>query len=147
MVEKSFGWRGARARGSCLSLRGAVLAVLLAAAGCATVGGLTKDSSPEAKRVAVTGRAQGFWASMIDGDLERAYGFLSPASREIVKLETFKAKARTGYREAQVENIECEGAVCKVRLMIGYDTRQMRGLVTPLEQQWVIDEGQAWLVW
>jgi hypothetical protein len=130
-----------------LWLRGVVLAVLLAVAGCATVGGLTKDSSPEAKRVAVTGRVQGFWAAMIDVDHARAYAFLSPASREIVRFDAFKANARTGYREAKVERVECEGAVCKVRLMVSYDTKQMKGLGTPLEQRWVIDEGQAWLVW
>ena len=147
MIEQSFGSGRAHARGSWLSLRGLVLAVLLAVAGCATLGGLTTDSSPEAKRVAVTARAQGFWASMIDGDLQRTYGFLSPASREIVKFEAFKNNARSGYREAKVEKIECEGAVCKVRLTVSYDTRQMKGLATPLDQQWVIDEGQAWLVW
>ena len=147
MDEQSFGRRGAHARDSCLLVRGVVLTVLLVVAGCAAVGGLTKDASPEAKRVAVSGRVQGFWASMIDGDLERAYAFLSPASREIVRFEAFKVNARTGYREAKVDRIECEGAVCKVRLTVSYDTRQMKGLATPLDQQWVIDEGQAWLVW
>ncbi len=49
--------------------------------------------------------------------------------------------------EIKVESVECDGAVCKVRLMLTYDHRLMKGLMTPLDEKWVIDEGKAWYVW
>ena len=148
MVEQGFGCRRAQTRAFDLLARGFAVMLLVAVAGCATTGGgLTKDSSPEAKRAVVTERVQGFWAAMIEGNLARAYTYLSPASRELVAFETFKANARAGYQEAKVDRIECDGAVCKVRLTVTYDHRRMKGLATPLDEAWVIDEGQAWLVW
>src|SRR5512141_2363674 len=107
MVLQSFGrWR---ARMGSVKRHVAVLLVMLA--GCASVGSLTKDSPPEVKQQAVTERAQARWAAMIDGNLDLAYTFLSPGSKGIVSLAAFKQQARSGYREAKVEKVECEGAV------------------------------------
>ena len=146
MVLQSFG-RRARIRGMKLRWRWGVAVVLVALAGCASVGSLTKDSPPEAKQAAVAERAKARWAAMIDGNLELAYTFLSPASKGIVSLPQFKQQARSGYREAKVEKVECEGAICTVRMFVIYDHRLMKGMGSPLEERWVIDEGQAWLVW
>jgi hypothetical protein len=149
MVEQGFGWRRAHARGVVVAmLRGIAIALLVALAGCATIGGLTKDSPPEVKNATVTERVKAKWAALIDGNLDLAYTYLSPASREIMSLESYKRQARgSGYREAKVETVECEGAVCKVRLMVMYDHRLMKGLITPVDEKWVIDEGKAWYVW
>ena len=75
------------------------------------------------------------------------YGATLIASKGIVSLASFKQQARTGYREAKIEKVECDGAVCKVKMFVVYDHRLMKGIGTPLEERWVIDEGQAWLVW
>ena len=149
MVEHGFGWRRAHARGVVVPLvRGIAIALLVAVAGCATTGGLTTETAPEAKRAAVTERVKARWAALIDGNLDLAYTYLSPASREIMSLESYKRQARgSGYREAKVETVECDGAVCKVRLMVMYDHRLMKGLITPVDEKWVIDEGKAWYVW
>lgn len=112
------------------------------------MGGLTKDSSPEARRAAVTERVHARWAALIDGDLDLAYTFLSPASKEMVSLALYKRQARgSGYREVKVESVECDGAVCDVKMMLTYDHRMMKGIMTPLTEKWVIDEGKAWYVW
>ena len=145
MVLQSIGRRRIRKRS--IVLRASVAVLLVALAGCASVGGLTKDSPPEAKQAAVAERAKALWAAVIDGNFDQAYTFLSPASKGIVSLASFKQQARTGYREAKVEKVECDGAVCKVKMFVVYDHRLMKGLGTPLEERWVIDEGQAWLVW
>ncbi len=148
MVLQSFGRRCARVCSVRLQWKRGVAVLLVALAGCASVGGgLTKDTPSEAKQAAVAERAKARWAAMIDGNLDLAYTFLSPGSKGIVSLAAFKQQARTGYREAKVEKVECEGASCKVRLFITYDHRLMKGLATPLEERWVIDEGQAWFVW
>jgi hypothetical protein len=148
MVEQGFGCRRAHARG-CFSLaRGVVIALVVAVASCATTGGVTQDSSPEAKRAAVAERVKARWDALIDGNLDQAYTYLSPASREILSLAAYKQQARgSGYREVKVDSVECDGAVCKVRLMLTYDHRLMKGLMTPLDEKWVIDEGKAWYVW
>ena len=125
-----------------------VVASIVALSGCAGVGGLTKDSSPEAKNAAVTERVKARWAALIDGNLDLAYTYFSPASREILSLAAYKQQARSsGYRAIKVDSVECEGAVCRVELMLTYDHRLMKGLMTPLHETWVIDEGKAWYVW
>jgi hypothetical protein len=148
MVVQSIGRRRVRERSMGLRWKQGVAVLLMALTGCASVsGGLTKDSPTEAKQAAVAERAKARWAAMIDGNLDLAYTFLSPASKGIVSLASFKQQARTGYREAKVENVECDGAICKVKMFVIYDHRLMKGIGTPLEERWVIDEGQAWLVW
>jgi hypothetical protein len=148
MVERKLGWQRAHARGFLFPARGIAMAILVAVAGCAAVGGITKDSSPEAKRAAVSERVMARWGALIEGNLDLAYTYLSPASREIMSLASYKAEARAlGFREAKVDSVECEGAVCKVRVFVTYDHRLMKGLMTPLNEKWVIDEGKAWYVW
>jgi hypothetical protein len=143
-----FGGRGATSREWIHALLGAIPALLLAG-GCATLGGgLTKDTAPEIKRAAVTERANGRWAALIKGDLDTAYTYLSPASREVVTLASFKARTRTsGFRDAKIDNVECEPEVCKVSLVLTYDHRVMKGVQTPLSETWVLDKGQVWYVW
>jgi hypothetical protein len=151
MVMHGFG-RSARSRDGRWRLpapaRWLAAICLVALAGCASMGGVTKDSPPEAKRALVSERVKARWAALIEGNLDKAYTFLSPASRELVSLEAYKRVARgTGFREAVIEKVECPGAVCDVELRITYDHRLMKGIVTPLAEKWVIEEGQAWYVW
>ena len=66
-----------------------------------------------------------------------------------MSLAAYKQQARGRRISAiKVDTVECDGAVCKVRL-IAYliDHRLMKGLMTPLNEKWVIDEGKAWYVW
>lgn len=148
MEELGFGWRRAYARAGSKVALAFVIASILALSGCAGIGGLTKDSSPEAKNAAVTERVKARWAALIDGNLDLAYTYFSPASREILSLAAYKQQARSsGYRAIKVESVECEAAVCTVGLMLTYDHRLMKGLMTPLHERWVIDEGKAWYVW
>jgi hypothetical protein len=124
---------------------------VLALAGCATVGGpatLSKESPPEVKREAVAARAQGRWDALIKGDLNAAYAYLSPATRATTPLDVYKAKHKVGlYRKIKVDSVDCEGAVCTVKLTLTYDyKRRFKGIETPLVEHWVIEDGQAWLV-
>lgn len=130
--------------------RGIGALAVLALAACATVGGpggLSKDSPPEVKREAVAARAQGRWDALIKGDLQAAYGYLSPAERATTAFDVYKAKRKVGlYRAAKVESVECEGAVCTVKLMLRYDYKRFKGVQTQLVERWVIEGGQAWIV-
>ena len=69
------GWQGfgRAARPTCAWVawrRGVVVALASLSAGCATIGGLTKDSPPEAKQAVVTERAKARWQALIKGDLD-----------------------------------------------------------------------------
>lgn len=132
-------------------VRGAIAALgMLALAGCATVGGpggLSKDSPPDVKREAVAARAQGRWEALIKADVPAAYAYLSPAERATTPLDIYKAKRKVGlYRAVKVDSVDCEGAVCTVKLTLRYDYKRFKGVQTPLVEHWVIEDGQAWLV-
>lgn len=88
------------------------------------------------------------WTALIKGDLDGAYALLSPASRETTSLETFKKNTRKGgFREARVDTVECGAELCTVKLWVTYDHRLMKGVQTPIEETWIFDKGQPWLVY
>jgi hypothetical protein len=116
---------------------------LVGLAACATT-----PATPEAKQAAVTQRAQAKWNAMIKDDMEAVYGYMSPASRQVVTLERFKSNIRRGaFREAKVDRVTCDGDACQVRMLVTYDHQQMKGITTPLTESWVFDGGEAWFVY
>jgi len=128
-----------------------VAAGALGVAGCATApsGGAPQTGLTEAARVAVvTKRAEERWALLIKGDLKAAYAYLSPASRAVTSLERYEARTRTGnFREFKIDRVSCEAETCRVRLFLTFDHRVMQGVVTPVEETWVFEGGQAWFVY
>jgi hypothetical protein len=128
-----------------------VAAGLLGVGGCATVPGgasLTKDTPAAAKSEAVGKRALARWDALLKGDTKTAYGYLSPASREVTSLDRFQAKMNVGsFRAIKLDGASCEMETCKVRLWLTFDHRVMQGVTTPIEETWVIADGQAWLVY
>ncbi len=127
----------------------AALAGFLLAA-CATgmaPGGLSKESPPEVKQQAVKARAVGRWNALIKGDVPAAYAYLSPSTRATTPLDVYTAKRKVGmYRKIKVDSVDCEGAVCTVKLTLRYDYKRFKGIETPLSEHWVIEDGQAWFV-
>ncbi len=104
-------------------------------------------TTPEARQALVTERADARWAALIKGDLDGAYGYMSPASREVLSLDKYKTTIRRGgFREAKVDSVACDGDACKVRLLLTYDHRQMKGITTPIVESWIVDGRQAWYV-
>jgi len=127
--------------------KAALVAVLIVVAGCAGFG-LTKDSSPEEKRAAVTERVNARWAALIKGDLDTAYTFFSPASRQLLTLGTYKQQARgSGFRKADISSVTCAAETCKVEVAVTLDHRLMPGLQSTVEETWVLDNGQYWYTW
>ena len=136
----------------------AVVVLALLTAACATL----SPSSPDEEKVkVVTERATARWNAIIGKDFATAYGYMSPTSRATVTPTGFRAIAsRIAYREARVTGAACDAGTCRVKLMITYDapapvptpiqgrnTLTMKGIQTPLEENWVIDQGQLWYVW
>ena len=121
-------------------------------AGCAGVGGLSADAPADVKRDAVAARAKARWDRLIDRDLPGAYEYLSPASRATMPLDLYKAKHKVGmYRSVKVDAVSCEAEKCMVKLSLTYDlrtkgTKNPVTLTTPLTEEWIISQGQAWFV-
>jgi len=84
---------------------------------------------------------------MTKDDLDAAYGYLSPGSKQLVSLEKFKANTRRGaFRAGKVESVKCEDDACQVKVLVTYDHPKMKGITTPVIESWIVDDGQAWLV-
>jgi hypothetical protein len=122
----------------------------MALGGCAGIAGfgISKDSDPTAKQKVVAQRAEARWQSLIKGDLDAAYAYLSEGSKATTPLDVYKAKIRPGlWRQAKVEKVECEAEVCKVQMQITLDHKLMKGIETPLNESWIIEKGSAWYVY
>ncbi len=122
-----------------------VLGVMALLAGCASIG---VGSSPEQKQKVVAERAQARWDVLIKGDVAAAYQFLSSGSRAGTSLDLYKARIKPGmWRAAKVDWVDCKAEICKVMMLITYDAKKMKGIETPLDETWIIENGSAWYVY
>jgi hypothetical protein len=88
------------------------------------------------------------WDALIRDDIDAAYAFMSSGSRSTMSLDVYKRNFRRGaFREAKIESINCDADACKVRLLVTYDHRLMKGITTPVNEAWVFDNGQPWYVY
>ena len=105
-------------------------------------------ATPDAKQAAVRERAVAKWEAMVKDDLDAAYRYMSPASRQVVSLDKYKANTRrNAFRAAQIDAVQCEGDACIVKLTVTYDHKLMKGIVTPVSEAWVFDDGQSWFAY
>jgi len=60
----------------------------------------------------------------------------------------YKSKIRPGMRRAaKVDKVDCKEEICKVVMIVTYDTRPMRGIQTPFDETWIIENGSAWYIY
>lgn len=136
------GRRFARARAARLALLLGVAGVLAACA-----------STPATPEDAVRERAQARWDALLAGQWEKAYGYLSPASRAIVSFEAWRANlARaTVWKRAQVHAVSCEVLDrCKTTVIVYHQPLVMGGRMgtidSAVDEVWVLDEGRWWML-
>lgn len=130
------------------SFRGITGFAMLAAAllsGCAA--GPAVPGVAEKAEAVIARRAQQRWDALIASDVPKAYGFLSPGSRQSTSLGGYTASLKLGtWRKAAVERVDCkEPDLCEVHLKIDY---QVRGsaLATPLLETWTKVGDEWWYV-
>lgn len=130
------------------SFRGFTGAAMLAAAflsGCAAVP--AGPAVAESAEAAIARRAQQRWDALIASDVPKAYGYLSPGSRQSTSLAGYTATLKLGtWRKAAVQRVDCkEPDLCEVHLKIDY---QVRGaaLATPLLETWTKVGNEWWYV-
>ena len=68
-------------------------------------------------------RAEDRWQSLIAWDMEKAYGYLSPGTRQGMPLPVYMKKnamAPMQYTGAVVKSTQCENQVCTLKVEIRY---------------------------
>jgi len=110
---------------------------------------MTPETPQDKKEAVVSQRAQERWNALIRNDYAAAYQYLSPSSRELMTADEYRNRAQgeLRYTAARVDNVTCEAEACKVRMVVTYDHRMMKGIVTPVEESWVLDKGQFWYLY
>src|SRR5207302_9114195 len=102
----------------------------------------------EQKSAAVRERAEARWQALIRDDIAAAYGYLSPTTRDVVSLDQYRAKlARGTFRDAKIDTVDCDAELCNVKVRLTVDRARMKGMVTPLEERWILERGQFWYVY
>lgn len=118
-------------------------------AGCAgSVGGVVAPKSVPSDEEQVKARAEARWVAMMAKDFEKAYSFLSPGSKAVHSQQLFRGKIRPlDWRSAKAVNAICEADVCRVSISLMLVDERLGGEVTTiLEETWLRDSGQWWLV-
>lgn len=98
-------------------------------------------------------RAQERWQALIKGDFERAYTYLSPASRAVVPYERYRGSigGAVVWKGAEVVDVRCETlekCIAKVKVLTEpVIFRQRFGTIeTHLDETWLLDKGQWWFL-
>lgn len=121
----------------------AVLATgcLVAVAGCAGT-----PATPRTPEQIVAQRAQERWDALVTGDVAKAYGYLSPGTRQVVTLVGYASSIRLGFwKKGRVDKVECpQSDRCEVHVTIEY----VRGgtIATPISEAWGLADGNWWYV-
>lgn len=92
-------------------------------------------------------RALARWDALVRFDVESAYKHLTPALRNTMSLERYRDKVRPGlWRNAKVSSINCQTDTCKVKVIVQYDLRDIKGLEKEFEETWLKENDEWWYV-
>jgi hypothetical protein len=93
-------------------------------------------------------RARERWDLLMTGQVDKAYDYLSPASRVTVTREAFRKRSSGGqwWRRFEVEKVDCGKDTCRVTISLEYDLKDIKGLKRSIDETWVEDQGVWWLV-
>lgn len=129
-------------------------AVLLGSAFALPGAAWAADSDDIPPEQQIKERAEARWRALSEGDFPRAYGFESPAYREITSVERYRARFGGGvvWHGAEVTKVELaeSGEAADVLLTLEYTAqppsggafRNRRGL----KEKWVKTDGEWWIV-
>lgn len=137
------------------------LAMVVAISGVLVFGGLAGCASSPSRNLQATDvvamkeraaqRAGDRWKALIDKRFEESFAFLSEASRAgYTAAEYAAAMRRQGILAATVEDVQCQEQICSVRVRVSLPVavkgvgRRLQSL--PVEEQWVLTNGELWLI-
>lgn len=124
-----------------MSQRWLIAVAVVAIAGCAAIGLGRPDKEVVAER------AQERWDALVKSDFSRAYGYISPAGRELMNSEAYASSLKRDFwTGAKIDRVECPSPeACEVDVTIEYQLRGMK-MNTPLREKWVKQRSNWWLV-
>ncbi|MBL8523726.1 MAG: hypothetical protein JNN20_08560 [Betaproteobacteria bacterium] len=112
--------------------------------GCASTVSAPPAVTPED---AVATRAQERWDALLARDMEKAYGFISPAGRISMSLEVYRGRVNPQYwRKIKVKEVSCKPDVCEVVMDLDYSFEGI-ALKTLVNETWIFDSGKWWIVY
>jgi hypothetical protein len=130
---------------------GLLLSLVIAIfAGCASErGGSLPVQAGKTPEVRVRERAQARWDALLKGEADKAYTFLSPASRETMTVFTYRARVNPqSWRGATVESVVCEAERCDVKITIKMEVLNKLPVTVPgVAETWILDQSEWWLVY
>jgi hypothetical protein len=92
-------------------------------------------------------RAQQRWDALMEGELNKAYAFISPAGRAKLQAQDYRARVNTGhFRKALVQEASCQTDSCDVKVSLDYVVGGLP-LKQTLSEIWILDEGNWWFVY
>lgn len=123
----------------------ALLTTLLLSA-CATLPGLTPQDQ-------VRARATQRWQALMAYDYAKAYEFATPSYRALVSPESYRSRQGAALlrTSAKVFRVDCpEPQTCQARIEVGVKPplgkRYGSEIIAPVDETWVLQNGQWWLV-
>lgn len=122
-------------------------------AGCASMKPEDSDKWRESQKPVIEKRVEARWKAMIDGDLEKAYGYSTPEYRAVVTLQQYKGRYGRvlEWLMARVQNISYDSpTVASVSVDVTYRASIMGSMGKPIEtnklltEKWLFKGGEWW---
>ena len=138
-------------RFKCSILDATLALVLIVLSGCASTGSAPSagvaDKLPETSTQKVLFRAQQRWDALVKSDIDKAYGFISPAGRSAMSVERYRPRVNAGlWRGANAKDASCEEETCDVTVLIDITVVGVNTSV-PVKETWILEAGQWWFVY
>jgi len=97
-------------------------------------------------------RALARWQALMQRDMEKAYGYLSPGYRAVTSLDLYRARFGSDVRwtDATVKEVTCVDDTCDVTINVRYQyvgppVGKYEG-EKPIEEKWVQVDKQWWFL-
>ncbi len=122
--------------------------VVVLLSGCSTpVENIAALGTATAADKIVMQRAQQRWDSILAGELNQAYAFISPSGRAKLQAQDYRNRVNTGhFRKAKVQEASCQADSCEVKVLLDYVVGGLP-LNQTLSEIWILDEGSWWFVY
>lgn len=122
-----------------------MLPLIFCLTGCVGIG-VNSGKDVDAKDI-VAKRAQSRWDALMNGDIATAYEYLSPGTRNLMSLEKYKAKIRTGWwKKASVDSVACVQDRCDVSIVLIYSYRDLDSIESRQSEIWLHEDKKWWYV-
>lgn len=111
--------------------------------GCANL-----SSAPQTPEQSVKARAQERWDTLVAGQLDKSYEYITPSGRSTLPIEVYRGRlAGSKWRGAKVTAVACEPEVCDVTVTLDIDVLPNLPHKQPISEKWLLVDGKWWFVY